>query len=212
MIEWISFCISVYDSVVTIPDYTIYAVTGVTVALAWGLPDKPVYPEDLMQQYEDGDLPLLLHRADVNVTKNVPMKQMNATNSAIDKKATKIDNQTLLRLIQLFYSGVRPTQNPYQSAANVNYYSNNFDKHDYWNASRTANTTNRYPHSNMPTLNNYYYYNNNNRPPLAATQSSIASNYVDRYANNAFKKYLAETYIKPWVDVAWKKQSTEKLV
>lgn len=38
-------------------------VTGITTALAWGLPYKPTYPEtELQDQYEQGRLPLLNRR------------------------------------------------------------------------------------------------------------------------------------------------------
>lgn len=41
---------------------------GVTCALAWELPDKPVHAsEELMEQYKNGTLPLLL-RMDENIT------------------------------------------------------------------------------------------------------------------------------------------------
>lgn len=46
------FLFLVYDSVVTIPDYTLYVVTGVTTALAWPLPSNPIYPDDEFHRYE----------------------------------------------------------------------------------------------------------------------------------------------------------------
>lgn len=63
--------ILVYDSVITIPGWTYYAVTGVTAALAWGLPDKPTYPDqELMEKYDNGSLPLLQYRKDGNITES----------------------------------------------------------------------------------------------------------------------------------------------
>lgn len=50
---------------------TYYAVTGVTAALAWGLPDKPTYPDqELMEKYDNGSLPFLQYRKDGNVTES----------------------------------------------------------------------------------------------------------------------------------------------
>lgn len=58
----------VYDSVHPIVGYSNYLILGITAAMAWELPSKPVYlDEELRDSYEMGDLPLL-HRNDKNVT------------------------------------------------------------------------------------------------------------------------------------------------
>lgn len=59
---------AVYDQIIPIVDYTNLLILGVTCALAWELPDKPVHAsEELMNQYQNGTLPLLL-RMDENIT------------------------------------------------------------------------------------------------------------------------------------------------
>lgn len=195
-----------YDSVVTIPDYTIYVVTGVTCALAWGLPDQPIYPEDdLMHRYEQGGLPGIQYRNDVNVTENVaPTEPSNATIASSTKTATKIDNRTLMNLIRLFYTGSRRTGIPNISARYGNY-ANNFDRNVFWNSSLANN---RITFSSLPSKRDHYY----TRPPLNFTQPHKANHYLHRNTNNAFNTYMADTYFEPWIGAAWKMQTTRKLV
>lgn len=50
----------VYDTYHPVVDYTNLLVVGITGALAWELPTKPVYPEEKLQEiYKNGSLPLL---------------------------------------------------------------------------------------------------------------------------------------------------------
>lgn len=199
--------ILVYDSVVTIPDYTIYVVTGVTCALAWGLPDQPIYPEDdLMHRYEDGGLPGIQYRNDVNVTENVPVTK--PTRAPSSKTATKIDNRTLMNLIRLFYSSARQTSHPNVSSLMPNYPNAFGGNYYHWNASLPNKASNRITFSNGPSKTNYY----DTHPPTALSQSHAAIDYVNRNANNPFKKYMADTYFEPWIGAAWKMQTTKKFV
>ena len=117
---------------VPIPDYTLYAQTGVTVALAWGLPDTPQYPDELMQQYEEGGLPLLT-RDDKNIT-NVKYVETKNTVRPPPKQKTNarpvtIDNRYMLNVVRNFYDLAhrRPTSNRISHTPN-RYYSNN----NYW--------------------------------------------------------------------------------
>lgn len=205
------FCIPVYDSVVTIPDYTIYVVTGVTCALSWGLPDQPIYPEDeYMHRYEDGGLPGIQYRNDVNVTELASStKPNNTTRPPSTKTTTKIDNRTLMNLIRLFYTGAQRTTIPNVSAANVNY-ANNSESNYHWNILPLANQANTSRINVLNGLNkkNYYYTHSS----AALPQLHAVADYLDRNANNAFKKYMADTYFKPWVDASWKMQAGTKLV
>lgn len=60
----------VYDTYHPVVDYTNLLVVGITGALAWELPSKPVYPEEELQEiYNNGSLPLL-RRNDGNVEIN----------------------------------------------------------------------------------------------------------------------------------------------
>lgn len=45
-------------------DNTNFMIFGITTALAWELPDKPIEKSQLMDIYENGTLPLLLRRND----------------------------------------------------------------------------------------------------------------------------------------------------
>lgn len=186
----------VYDSTITIPDYTIYVTTGVTCALAWGLPDRPVYPEDeLMYRYEEGALPGLQYRNDVNVTEDeFPIRNMNTTLPSSSKTATRIDNDTLMNLIRLFYSNA---VQPNASVGMPNY----VDQH-YYRVSFLPES------SQMPVLSttrkNIYYTS----PSVTRTLSAI--DLVDRNSNNPFKKYMADTYFKPWIGAVWQEQTTKK--
>lgn len=49
----------VYDQIIPIVDNTNFLIFGVTTALAWELPDKPISKSQLMDIYENGTLPLL---------------------------------------------------------------------------------------------------------------------------------------------------------
>lgn len=58
----------VYDTVHPIVGYRNYLVLGITAAMAWELPSRPIYlDEELQGSYEMGELPLL-NRNDKNVT------------------------------------------------------------------------------------------------------------------------------------------------
>lgn len=198
---WFAFKI-VYDSAVTIPDYTIYVVTGVTCALSWGLPDQPIYPEDnLMQHYEDGELPGLQYRNDVNVTENTSPTNPSKP-SRTPSTATKIDNRTLINLIRLFYPSARRTVAPNVST---------FNRNNYWNemlANNKANSRITY----AGATNNKKNYFNTHLPTIYSQSQANNYHYLDSNANNAFQKYLAETYLKPSIGAPWKMKLTKKFV
>lgn len=54
----------VYDQIIPVIDNTNFLIFGVTTALAWELPDKPISKTQLMDIYENGTLPLLHRRND----------------------------------------------------------------------------------------------------------------------------------------------------
>lgn len=115
--------------------------TGVTAALAWGLPDKPVYPdEELMQKYEDGHLPLLENRNDKNVTET---KKKVAITSSNDH------NVALMNWFKQLHNYAQYANKMYLSSAassDSNYKNNN-------------NIFN-----NGSAISNYYNYFRNRRP------------------------------------------------
>lgn len=160
-----------------------------------------------MQYYEEGALPGIQYRNDVNVTDAASSTAIKAstTNASSTQTATHIDNETLMNLIRLFYTNARRTAVPSASVANNNY-AHSFDRNHYWNSSFPNKANNRI--SFTPNNKNYYY----TQTPFDLLQSSAANDYLDRNANTAFKKYMAETYFKPWINAPWQTQTAERLV
>lgn len=194
----------VYDSTITIPDYTLYITTGVTVALAWGLPDKPTYPDmELMQRYENGSQPLIQYRKDESVTDSNRTGEIKsgakphtttATDLNYDQNGNDIANRIAnyykyyqYRKPDSYYFGNTPSQptnynrkvycNDQNCAyhANISYYSNNND-----NDKRKSNVQNSY----------------NVQPPYSATFDT-----GNQY--NAFTGYMENTYFKPWTETSF---------
>lgn len=103
-----------------------YVVTGVTVALAWGLPFKPFYPDaDLSEQYADGYLPLF-PRNDENITDSQYVDGVNTKKKKKKKKPNKTTamstttpapyqstHQNLLELLQHVYQSQSPNYNSF---------------------------------------------------------------------------------------------------
>lgn len=193
-----------------------YPITSVSLALAWGLPDKPTYPEDdLMQAYEDGDLPLLDRRKDVNVTNNVATKESMAMITPTNLKS-RIDPESIMKLLHLFLSDANSAASAdtpvgfdpkYIDAIldTINSFGHSIHRQDpdqYQNATTTTHT-----HANRFNPNDYSQFSRDNAiivnrpyPPMVSAQSNVADKLVDRNANNTFRRYLAETYFRPWVE------------
>lgn len=202
-----------------------YPITGVSLALAWGLPDKPTYPEnDLMHLYEEGNLPLLENRKDVNVTNNNFATNESMTMNTPEKLKNRIDPQSIMKLLNLFLSDANSAASadtPVGFDANyivtildtINSFEHSIHRQDPIRYRNT--TTNTHNHANRFNPNEYYQFSRDNaivvdipHPPLVSSQSDGANENVDRYANNAFRKYLAQTYFRPWMESI----STEKFV
>lgn len=160
--------IPVYDQTITIPDYTLYVTTGVTVALAYGLPDKPTYPdEELREVYENGTLPLLLRRNDQNVTKH----QDNAMNLTMTNHYNGSDFANWMT-------------NYYK------YYIQNRKQNSYYFGNSPLNPSNHKTYNQQYYSENRYYNKHNIiRPPYSASYDE--SNQFD-----AFAKYMYDTYFK----------------
>lgn len=202
--------ISVYDSVLTVPDYTIYIVTGVTCALAWGLPDKPIYPEnDLMDHYEDGELPGLQYRIDANVTENASSR--NSTNAnrlpaTANSTTTTIDNRTLMNLFRLFNANVGRITN-----ANANVPpANVFGTIPQYRNGTLRRKTNGQMFEHLTNRNRNYYYK---QTPANVSHSYSFAGYSSRNRNGAFEKKHAGDYsYKPWINRRWNVKTPKMFV
>lgn len=195
---------SVYDATYTIPDYTLYVTTGITCALAWGLPDKPTYPEtELMERYENGSLPLIQYRTDKNVTDSnrngeIPTNTKPNINSSTyvnngysgNEVANRIANYYKYfqhRKPDAYYFGNSPS-NP-MTNYNRKVYCNNRNCAYHANISYHLNDNDNRRKSNV-------YNSYNVRPPYSATFD--AGNRYD-----AFAKYMSNTYFKPWIETSF---------
>lgn len=218
------FSFSVYDGVYTVPDYTIYIVTGVTCALAWGLPSKPTYPDfELMEKYENGTLPLLLRRKDENATDTDTKQTVHPQNSNTRRPANiELDHRTILNLFRKFYDASRHRYSAYNSTSNWNRYDSRYPTHlgsnrpvdsyyfgNHRNNSIWSNNNFDSRRKTIPLKQNYggsdekvIYYsdvygggNANIRPPLLSHVMPVKKNSYDSFTN-----YIAQTYFKPWIE------------
>lgn len=188
-----------------------YPITGFSLAMAWGLPDKPFYPEDdLMHLYEDDKLPSIQRRNDTNATNNIASNESNAT-TAPTETSSRIDPQTVMKLIRLFLPNLNsaaPDDDSMGFDANyveaivnyVNSFDHNIRRQDsnkYWHTSATTN--------NHAKPNDFYQFTH---PPLVASQSYVKNRNVNHNAYDAFQRYLATTYFRSWIEST----STKKCV
>lgn len=189
-----------------------YPITSVSAALAWGLPDQPTYPEnDLMHLYEEGDdLSLAQKRKDTNATNNY------ASNTSIPptQTANNIDAETIMKLIRSFLPAddqMELDSNYIQSIMNyIDSFEQNLHQQEsskYWNTSVTSTTV--INHANRFNANSHYRFRDN-----ATLASKMHAPFVlsksdnTHRAENAFQRYLVETYFRPWIHSA----STERYV
>lgn len=71
---------TVFDTYQPILGYSNYLILGITAAMAWELPSKPVYlDEELQESYQMGKLPLL-HRNDQNISNSQYTDSKNVNN------------------------------------------------------------------------------------------------------------------------------------
>lgn len=186
------YLILVYDSTITVPDYTLYVTTGITVALAWGLPDKPTYPElELMEKYENGALPLLEHRKDKNVTASDHKGEIPTYNrtSNLENYYKQSDFSNYIRnyyeylknrrKTDSYYFGHKPSSNKYCSDKNCAYN----HKISYQTSISDRNKSNGFL---------------NVQPPYSPSYNS--SKHYDPFTN-----YMVEKYFKPWIETDYYK-------
>lgn len=141
-----------------------------------------------MHLYEEGHSPLLEKRKDANATGNASSEGWSPS-SAPSKTASRIDTRTIVQMMRLFLPGINlPTSDidPMELDAKmfealleyIISFDHNIRRQDsirLWNTS----TANRIIPNNGNQFSN-------------ATRSRIG--------NNAFKRYLAETYFRPWIE------------
>lgn len=160
--------------VISIPDYNNYVVTGVTTALAWGLPYKPTYAEaELQDQYEQGHLPILNRRHyDTNTTNN------NDNNY--------VDNSASTESITPNMSAMVDGGGGHGGAAMEMNTTRQQQQHHLLNSFRQLYEmySNRRRHDNFENVID-------GRPNV----------YYNLNAYEAFGRYLIETYFRPWQEV-----------
>lgn len=164
---------TVYDLVISIPDYTNYVVTGVTTALAWGLPYKPTYPEvELQDQYEQGRLPILNRRHyDTNTTNN---------------NNNYVDNSDRMESITPKFSAMVDGGGGAAMESNV----------------MEMNRTRQQQHLLNSFRRLYEMYSNRRRHDNFENVLDGRPNvYYNLNAYEAFGKYLIETYFRPWQEM-----------
>lgn len=121
-----------YDTYHPILEYTNYAILGITAALAWELPSRPVYlNEELRESYEMGNLPLINRHdqnvSNVNYTSTVKRPSTNATNSNENAYSnyyyTNVQSPTKQNPFNKFYA-TKPYQQFYYDLPDKHKYSN----------------------------------------------------------------------------------------
>lgn len=167
-----------------------------TVALAWGLPDKPIYPEqDLRESYENGKLPLLL-RDDKNVTDANRKGEIKATAAVPSYSNQYYNGSDIMNRIANYYKYFQQRRKPdsyYFGNSPLN--PSNYNKKSYCSNGRNCahNNVHSYYASDKDKTNAFNSYNV--RPPYAAT-------YDEGNRYDAFTKYMNDTYFKPWLESA----------
>lgn len=176
-----------------------------TVALAWGLPDKPTYPEwELMERYENGSLPLLL-REDKNVTDANRKGEIKATAtpshhiSKIPSYSNYYHNGSdIMNRIANYYKYFQRRKPDSYYFGNSPLNPTNYNKKSYCNNNRNCAQhderisyyTNDKDNHESNAFNSY-----NVRPPYSAT-------YDERNRYDAFMEYMNSTYFQPWLESA----------
>lgn len=183
---------SVYDSTITVPDYTLYVTTGVTCALAWGLPDKPTYPEwELMEKYENGSLPLLEYRQDKNVTNQVDNKgEINVSNVTANNAYTS-EHLTNYYKQNYFSNYIRDYYKFLENRKVNSYYFGNRNRNSSRNRSNIYCNGSKCPYNDQityqPNGGEYNYKSYNIRPPYSPVYNS--RNYSEHFEQVTVNMY-----------------------
>lgn len=170
-----------------------YVTTGITVALAWNLPDKPTYPED--QHF--------------NRIKNGPsvdqmmVKKKNGSNSTYEYDDND-DNGTINSSLSTAINANSNTTKPLHLKSNKNEIVNriaNYASHYFQNRRPDSYYFGRNSSFGLRNYTNYHHYYSNDdgngngtvvRPPY-----STSAFYSANPSNDAM--YMIETYLKPFI-------------
>lgn len=171
--------------------------------MAWGLPDKPTYPEwELQERYENGTLPLLL-REDKNITDANRKGEIKATATP-----SKLTNNKIPSYSNYYYNNGSDIMNRianyykyFQRRKPNSYYfgksplnPTNYGKKSYCNNGKCAYNERISYYTNDKDNHKSNVYNSYNvRPPYSAT-------YDEGNRYDAFTKYMNNTYFKPWLE------------
>lgn len=148
-----------YDTYHPILGYSNYLILGITAALAWELPSKPVYlDEELRDSYEMGNLPLA-QRKDQNVS--------NVTYTSTNKQTSPPSNT---------------------NSAGSNTFSNNYYYTNVPSASN-KNPFNRYNYAVDPNHPFYYNVPNKNTYATNIAGQSNKLQYYLSYADRFMKEF-----------------------
>lgn len=208
--------LSVYDGTYTVPDYSIYIVTGVTCSLAWALPSLPFYPDlELMESYESGHLPLLLDRNDENNT-DTNQNLANAVDTVHGLPNVKVDHRLMLNLLHKFLqaTSIRRQQGVSNTADNRDGLSSVYerDRHVdsyYFRIHRnTSPTANYFNSESTPSKNilswkkpiNEKYYESEYYSDAYSVEGNTNIGPIHKSPYDGFAHYIAQTYVKPWIE------------
>lgn len=165
------FPLLVYEFGVTIPDYTFYLTTGITVALAWSLPDKPTYPEHqnnnhimIQNKNDDGG-----GTVNSTLTTDVINTKSNATRPTHLKSNRNDIVNRITSYAEYYFQNRRP--NSYYFGHGLR---NNTNHHQYYTNNESGNS------------------GSDIRPPY-----STSTFYSKNPSHDAM--YMIETYFKPWI-------------
>lgn len=179
-----------YEFSVTVPDYTMYVTTGITVALAWNLPDKPTYPElEYSERIENGS----------SVYQESMIQNKNDVNSNHYNDGT-VNNSSFSGVINTKLNTTKPTYLKSTKNDIVNrianyaahYFQNRRPDSYYFGFGRNSSFGLR-----NYTAYNHYYSNDNGSDNSSAFRPPYSTIYSVNPPNDA--TYMIETYFKPWI-------------
>lgn len=158
----------------TIPDYTFYLTTGITVALAWNLPDKPTYPEHKHKNHL-----MIQHKNDANSDYDDDGGTFNSGANATKQTYLKSNKSDIVNQIanyaEYYFQNRRPDAYYFGHSSPVRLSNHTTHHHSYLKGNENADGGGidiRPPYSS-PTFHS-------KNPSHDAT-------------------YMIETYFKPWI-------------
>lgn len=175
--------VAVYEFGVSIPDYTFYLTTGITVALAWNLPDKPTIPE---HKYDDR---VQIHRLDGNDT--TASGTINNNSTFLKPNENDIVNR-IANYAKYYFQNRR--RDSYYFGRNPLFDLNQSERKRPCNNKNSSCSNRGYP--------NYYYssnYGNDIRKGISIRPPHSPSTFFPaKPSTNA--NYMIARYFKPWIE------------